>query len=120
MFDLIRRHGARARMTSEVVPIALAGGVIDRDRRVPLVQRLGFASDVEPGVGSRVPHLEHLILQNNLLAVQEPDVTRILPSGWRSMTIVVRSDVAKRSRTCNAVVNLMDIGAGRLPLVARC
>jgi hypothetical protein len=39
---------------------------------VPVVWRLGFASDLEPGVGDRVPHLEHLILQKHLLAVPRP------------------------------------------------
>jgi Tripartite tricarboxylate transporter family receptor len=58
-----------------------------------------------------VPHLEHLIFQKHLLAIprntfspfQEPDVTRILSSGWRSTTIAVFSDVTKRSRTFSAI-----------------
>jgi hypothetical protein len=36
---------------------------------VPVVRRLGFASDVEPGIGNSVPHFEHLIPENDLLAV---------------------------------------------------
>jgi hypothetical protein len=43
-----------------------------------------------------IADLKHLILQNDLLASQEPDVARILPSGWRSITIVVFSEVASR------------------------
>ena len=50
-----------------------------------------------------IAHLEHLIAQKHLFAVQEPDVTRILPSGWRSITIVALSLVARRSRTFSSV-----------------
>src|SRR4029077_3394550 len=37
---------------------------------------------------------------------QEFEVTRILPSGWRSTTIVVSSDVAKRSRSFSTMTLL--------------
>jgi hypothetical protein len=48
-------------------------------------------------IACRISHLEHLIAQQHLLAVPEVDLTRILPSGWRSITIVMRSDVASFS-----------------------
>jgi hypothetical protein len=51
-----------------------------------IVRRLGFASHMQPRVGVREPHLKHLILQSDLLAVQEPDITRIFPSSCRSIT----------------------------------
>jgi hypothetical protein len=44
-----------------------------------------------------------LIAQKHLFPSQEPDVTRILPSGWRSMTIEALSEIAKRSRTFSSV-----------------
>jgi hypothetical protein len=47
-------------------------GVIGLIGWVPVVRRLGFASDLEPGVGDRVPQLEHPILQKHLLAVPRP------------------------------------------------
>ena len=39
----------------------------------------------------------------NAIWLAGPDVTRILPSGWRSITIVALSLVAKRSRTFSSV-----------------
>jgi hypothetical protein len=81
-------------------------GVIGLIGWVPVVRRLGFPSDLEPGVGDRVPQLEHPILQKHLLSPsQDPDVTRILPSGWPLNHDVVLSDLAKRSRTFSAMSN---------------
>ena len=48
---------------------------------------------------STLRNSSNLIAQKHLAPSQEPDVTRILPSGGRSMTIVLFSVVAKRSRT---------------------
>jgi hypothetical protein len=65
---------------------------------------LGFASDVQTSLRQRDQEPEHLIAHENIASsAQEFEVTRILPSGWRSMTIVVLSDVAKRSRTFSAM-----------------
>jgi hypothetical protein len=51
---------------------------------------------VEPGVGVRVPHLEHLnSFKSTFQPSQEPDITRILPSAYFSITIVVLSHFAK-------------------------
>jgi hypothetical protein len=48
-----------------------------------VVQRL--SRDVQPPFD--FAHLEHLIAQKYLLPFQEPDVTRIFPSVWRSTTM---------------------------------
>jgi hypothetical protein len=52
-------------------PMAIGGSHFDR---VP-----GFASDVQTPVD--IADLEHLILRNTFSPSQDPDVTRILPSG---------------------------------------
>jgi hypothetical protein len=49
---------------------------------------------------------EHLTVQNHILAVQEPDVTCILPSGAFSQTIVALSVVANLSRTFSSLFRL--------------
>ena len=101
--DVDACDGVTSVINELVARCAWAIRIVDRQRRVRLVRRLGFASHMQPGIGGRVSDLEHLIPENDLLAVQEPDVTRILPSGWRSMMIVVLSDVAKRSRTFSSM-----------------
>jgi hypothetical protein len=67
---------------------------IGLDRRLPVVLVAGFASDMQPSRTSR-----HLIAGKHLLPSQEPDVTRILPSGAFSTTSVALSVTTKRSRT---------------------
>ena len=71
--------------------------VIRLDRRVQVVVVLQFASDVQSAIGTRITDLEHLITLSTFSPSQEPDVVRILPSGWRSITIAMRSDVASFS-----------------------
>jgi hypothetical protein len=53
-----------------------------------------------------IGRFEHLILQKHLFAIQESDVTGIFRSGWRSMTSVAFSVVARRSRTFSRFISL--------------
>jgi hypothetical protein len=56
-----------------------------------------FSRYMQPAVD--VAHLKDLIAKMTFSASQDPDVTRILPSGCFSITSVVLSDVASFSRT---------------------
>jgi hypothetical protein len=58
---------------------------------------VGLVADVQPPLD--VAHLERPITQNTFSLSQEPDVTRIFPSDWRSTTMVALSLVASFSRT---------------------
>jgi hypothetical protein len=57
----------RLRDDVEVVRIAWAIEVIDRDRRVPFVRPALLAGDMQPAVD--IAHFEHLILQKHFLAI---------------------------------------------------
>ncbi|MGB6283068.1 MAG: hypothetical protein WBG18_01365, partial [Xanthobacteraceae bacterium] len=53
-----------------------------------------------------VAHFD-LMAQKHFSPSQEPDVTRSLPSGWRSMTIVPFSVVATRSGASSPASSVM-------------
>ena len=64
-------------VTGNARPVA----VIRLNRWVPIVGGLHFASDVQPAIGTRISHLEAWSRDNTFSPSQEPDMTRILPSG---------------------------------------
>jgi hypothetical protein len=67
-----------------------------------VVQRL--SRDVQPPFD--FAHLEHLKM--TFSPSQDPDVTRIFPSDWRSTTIVALSLVASFSRTFSSMSVLIN------------
>jgi len=72
-----------------------------------------LARDVQAAVDVAISST--LIAQKDLFAIPGPDVIRILPSGWRSVTIAVLSDVAKRSRTFFGNVQSENLSGSRFP-----
>ena len=58
--EILARRGGIERHEDAVLAAVLLLGKGAPALQVPVVRRLGFASDPEPSVGDRVPHLEHL------------------------------------------------------------